>query len=111
MNYTLNAQGEAVICHDLVKWGLWFATAKRTVGVTSVGRYTVSSVFMGIDFNVGADPSSPVLWETALFLDDNIIHVDRCSGNREQAEALHANAVTIVSNPEFKPDLRGSTWP
>ena len=90
-NYILNAAGEPVAESDLIKWGKWFETGDRRVKRETIGDCEVSTVFLGLDYRFGGD-GGPILWETMIFAaEDHPLNQnqDRCSGNREQAEAMH----------------------
>lgn len=98
-HYILNAAGVPVEEPDFMKWAMWLETAKRTVGCTAAGGVTVSTVFLGLDHNFGSK-GPPVLWETAVITNGKHLNspqewdiTERCSGSREQAEAMHARLV------------------
>jgi hypothetical protein len=56
-----------VKCDDLFAWAKWFDDInKRRVKETKVGRYRISTVFLGLDHNFGED-GPPVLFETMVF--------------------------------------------
>jgi hypothetical protein len=112
--YILDENGKPVPCNDLMKWGLFFRDSeKRIVKQERIGSYHVSTVFLGLDHSWGQGP--PILWETMVFEDNKGAmdqEMDRCSGNREQAEAMHeamverVRAVVALSLPDAeKPDL------
>jgi hypothetical protein len=86
--YILNKNGESVPCDDLVVWAQWFEHANRMVKETYVGDLCVSTVFLGLDHNWDEGP--PIFWETMVFDQKREeVDIDRCAGNREQAEAMH----------------------
>ena len=94
--FILNEQGEPVPEPDLSKWAKWYAEASRSEG--PAGRIVdrtdfpggwVSTVFLGIDHNhFGEGP--PGLWQSMIFGGLLNSQMDRCSGSREDAHALHA---------------------
>lgn len=92
--YVLNEHGKPIPEPDLLKWAAWFETAERHVADENVGDSRISTVFLGIDhaFNGGA----PVLWETMVFGGPMSEETERCSGSKEQAEAMHARMVERV---------------
>ena len=99
--YVLNDKGEPVLEPDLITWAQWFETSwpARNVAREEVGDYVVSTVFLGLDHQFG-DDGPPLVWETMVFecklTDDHCgeeIDCDRCSGGREQAEAMHVAMV------------------
>jgi hypothetical protein len=80
---------------DLLTWARWFGTADRLVFQETIGQNAISTVFMGIDHNFEPD-GPPILWETMTFgakLNQDQI---RCSGTKEQAEAMHEEMVKRV---------------
>jgi hypothetical protein len=93
--YILNEKGEPVAEPDLAKWGQQFEqTERRRVAREQIGEATISTVFLGLDHGWGGGP--PVLWETMVFGGVLDQECDRCSGSREQAEAMHARMVARV---------------
>jgi hypothetical protein len=92
--YILNVQGTPVLEPDLMAWGLWMGCKERIVSRDTVNDSSVSTVFLGLDHNYGAGP--PILWETMVFGGPLDQEQDRCSGSREQAEAMHAKMVAKV---------------
>jgi hypothetical protein len=74
---------------DFLKWASWYENANRRVAETHVGTFCVSTVFLGL--NHCWSDGAPILWESMVFDEkNNEIDCDRCSGSREQAEAMHA---------------------
>jgi hypothetical protein len=51
---------------DVIEWGTWFETANRTIFFSEIGRFHVSTVFLGIDHSCGG--VAPVLFETAIII-------------------------------------------
>lgn len=49
---------------DTTKWALWFQKANTRVGETFVGKWRISTVFLGIDYNMFGKPH---LFETMVF--------------------------------------------
>lgn len=64
--YMLDESGTPQPCANVLAWAAWFETADRIVAQTEVGRYEVSTVFLGVDHGFG-HTSRPVLWETMVF--------------------------------------------
>ena len=92
-NYILDDQGNPVEEPDLLKWGRWFQESRdqRIVKQETVNGKWVSTVFLGLDHQWGKGPP-PILWECMVFKSNGKWEeedCDRCSGNREQAEAMH----------------------
>jgi len=87
-------QDKKIVPVDLMTWAKWFETADRTVGSSIINGAKISTVFLGIDHSFDGGP--PILWETMIFGGDHNQYQDRCSGNWEQAEAMHMKAVGMV---------------
>ena len=84
---------EPVRCQSLRLWGEFMAAAdKRRVAETQVGRFRVSTVFLGLDHGFGLRPL--LLFETMIFSDieDAYDYQERCSTWAE-AKAMHREAV------------------
>lgn len=67
--YILDDANKPVPEPDIRKWGYWFETANRSVARDHIGKFSVSTVFLGLDRGHGS--SFPVLWETMVFADDS----------------------------------------
>lgn len=102
--FILDAQGNPVPERNLLKWAKWYETADRRVKQEWVENVRISTVFTGIDmgwrFIMEGEKMVhiPILWETMTFSNNRELHelMDRCSGNREQAEAMHERMVRKV---------------
>lgn len=93
--YVLNSDGNPVAEPNLEKWAQWLALGShRRVAEDFVGKSRVSTVFLGLNHQFGDGP--PLLWETMVFGGPLDREQERCSGNREQAEAMHAAMVARV---------------
>jgi hypothetical protein len=92
--YILDAAGRPVHEPDLLKWARWFEEHReeRVVARTRVGECQVSTIFLALDHRWDED-GPPILWETLVFRRGDEADCDRCSGSREQAEAMHAAMV------------------
>lgn len=80
---------------DLLKWAMWFETADRTVGMTVVGRYEVSTVFLALDHNFGC--GIPVLYETMIFGPDDAQSDTRRYATVEEAQEGHERVVAALA--------------
>lgn len=72
--YILDAEGNPQPCEDLLAWAMWFEGAKDQCRLArdQVGDYTVSTIFLALDYDLGRhdfDPLhyQPTLWETMVF--------------------------------------------
>lgn len=95
--FILNEAGQPVPEPNLLVWGRWFESKARIVKQENVEPYRVSTVFLGLNHNF--DPGGPpILWETMVFGRGPLNQtMDRCSGNREQAEAMHLRMIERIS--------------
>lgn len=97
--YILNDDGSPQLEPDLIKWATWFETANRRVSETMIGEVRVSTVFLGLDHRFGE--GAPLLWETMVFGGELDQEQNRCSGSKEQAEAMHSDMVERVKAVEL----------
>ena len=93
-HYILNESHE-VIPVDMMTWVRWFETnlARKRVRLTRVGKYKVSTVFLGSDHAFGGGP--PLLFETMAFdgkIGGNEVCCRRCS-TWDQAVVQHIDVV------------------
>lgn len=68
--YVLDDKGNPKEERNLFKWGAWFENNnnERIVKKTKVGKRTVSTVFLGLDYRFMPKPGDkPILWETMVF--------------------------------------------
>jgi len=104
--YILDENGKPTIEHDMMKWAKWVQESEsRRVGLEKIGDVKVSTVFLGIDHNFSKD-GPPVLWETMVFGGDKDQEMERCSGGREQAEAMHLKMVETIKDYEHTKTTR-----
>jgi len=78
-----------------MEWAKWFEKTDRHAGLDRIGDSKISTVFLGIDHNFFKE-GPPILWETMVFGGKLNGEQDRCSGNKEQAEAMHQKMVHKV---------------
>ena len=62
--------GHEPIPVDLLTWAKWFEKGDRVVQQDTVGRYWISTVFLGLDHRFG-QPGPPLLFESMAFGDAN----------------------------------------
>jgi len=109
-NYILDDKGNPVLVTDLATWARWFDACQRHVADETIGASRISTVFLALDHAFDGGP--PVLWETMVFGGPLDQEQDRCSGSREQAEAMHARMVEKVKqcpNTEVTDRLGGGS--
>ena len=97
--YIFDDSGRPVREPDITKWGVFLKDRKRrrvAADVLTINgeEVRVSTVFLGMDHAWDGGP--PVLWETMVFGGKLSEEQDRCAGNREQAEAMHARMLERV---------------
>ncbi len=96
-NYILDSKGNPIPCSDFSKWAEWFEKSEdRVVAATEFSWGTVSTVFLGV--NHAWDDGPPILWETMIFGGPLDELQTRCSGNREQAQAMHEEMLNKFKN-------------
>lgn len=94
----------AVPCASIEEWAQHHDVVGRIVKQEDMGPFFVSTVFLGIDHRFG--PGDPLLFETMIFRghgSGNDVYQTRCS-TWEQAEAMHANAVSRIDGTTVKVD-------
>jgi hypothetical protein len=107
--YILNDNGNPVLEPDLIKWAMWFETAtNRRVAKEMIGEVQVSTVFLGLDHNF-CSKGPPIVWETMVFGGELDQETERCSGNREQAEAMHQDMVERVKSSRTFETLKSAS--
>jgi hypothetical protein len=93
-----------VACADIQEWARRFERDERRVRVTRVGKYRVSTVFLGLDHRFhGSGP--PLVFETMIFTPENrsLDYQTRCATWRE-AGVQHEEAIAHVAQPGDKPE-------
>lgn len=105
--YALGENGNPRVCSMEEFTELYRDNKRRIVKQENVGKYFVSTVFLGLDHNY-SETGPPILWETMVFhpnpdktetrfkkieLDG---YTERCSGNQEQAEAMHERVLAKI---------------
>lgn len=98
---------------DLIKWASWMAKADRHIAKTTIGRYWVSTVFLGLEYGWGN--SVPLLYETMVFDNESDQRASdlECRRYATRSEALigHNEIVKGLEKLIAKTDrlLKGST--
>lgn len=90
-HYILDQNGSPKPEKDLLKWSDWIVRTNLCIADDHVGNSLVHTEFLG----VGITRRSP-LWETTVHGGRLDKVTDRCGGNREQAQAMHANILRRV---------------
>jgi hypothetical protein len=58
-----------VVCDDIEKWADWNENNNRQIALTKIGPITISTVFLGLNHNLG--PGLPLVFETCIFSEDD----------------------------------------
>ena len=91
--YVLDVNGNSKEEPDVVKWGKWFETAERHISNTKIVDVTVSTIFLGLDYNFGR--GKPILWKTMIFGGEHDGYQERyCT--KDEALIGHEKAVGLV---------------
>lgn len=109
--YILDDSGNPVEIDDILTWARWLEDAKekRILAQTRSEGVRVSTVFIGIDYNFGAD-GPPRLWETVVFAGEHAGYMRRYS-SADDARVGHEMAVLIAegrTTPEAVEDAERS---
>lgn len=88
-------EGKTPVPVECEKWSEWFATASRRVALYKTKKYTISTVFLGI--NHGTD-KKPILFETMIFKGGNNMEDLFCARYSTWAEAKenHDKLVSLL---------------
>ena len=102
---------------SMEEWAFMFEdVGSRVVKQEHVHDVLVSTVFLGFDHNYRPD-GPPILWETMVFEENRTNdkrdkerfpvverdgYTERCSGNKEQAEAMHDRVVALIKEEHAK---------
>ena len=85
--YILGSDHQVIPCSDISVFAETFDHKNRRVAETVIGKYWISTVFLGVNHNfLGEGP--PMLFETMVFVDSEGGEPRRCSTWAE-AEILH----------------------
>ena len=112
--YILDGAGNPVPEPDTLKWGQWFedsmANDCRTVARPNVGKFQVSTVFLGLDHSFGGE--YPVLFETMIFRigaepDDGTKWLDFQERYSTRAEALEGHKRAVEWATKYQQDGTG----
>lgn len=96
--YILDPTGERPIpAKSITEFAMWSAYSGKQFQVSRepICDGEVSTVFLGLNLDFSG-AAAPILWETMVFGGRMDEYQERCSGNREQAEAMHARVCDMV---------------
>lgn len=97
LHYVLDERGQPAPATSLLQWAK--GVEDREIVIVKqewFDNVKVSTVFLPLDHSFGR--GIPILWETMIFTNRADLHLfqRRCGGNREQAEAMHAEICAQV---------------
>jgi hypothetical protein len=117
LKYTLDANGEPVICTDLITWAMWIEHERDKWCIrTDLGKWgSVSTIFLGIDYGwsfLAPDPLTyrPTLWETMVFGGEHDCYQRRYTSRKEALEG-HRETVEMVRERTTLEKLRQHFFP
>lgn len=89
---------EAVRINDTLEWARKFGSSNRVVKQEDVGKYRVSTVFLGLDHQ-WTEGGPPRIFETMVFEGDNMsdLHCERYATWAE-AEVGHDDIVSKIKS-------------
>lgn len=102
--YILDKNRNVKVVKDFLEWARWMETGDRRVDFTLVaGRYEVSTVFLGLNYNL-FNEGDPILFETMVFTKDDksITGRNNCFGiqeryrTKQEAQIGHVKVVRKV---------------
>lgn len=94
-----------VPCDDCLNWAIWLEASDRTVAKGWIGDVEVSTVFLGLTYQMSAD--GPLLFETMIFGGEFDQQIRRCA-TWAQAEEQHKEAVAQVRRSQKAIEPGGS---
>ena len=111
--YILDDQGNPVLCLDRAKQRAWDkspASDQFRVGNEHIDGHWISTCLQPFDLEGedGVESADPIVWETMVFGPGegmDVVWQDRCGGNRTNAVAMHARAVTEIRRRIKQHDL------
>lgn len=101
-HWILDEHGQPIPA-TMAQWCMMYETpGSRIVKQEWIGNVRISTIFMGLDHGFGS--AIPILWETMTFSNrkDCDEWMERCGGNKEQAEAMHARVCAKVLDAQKK---------
>jgi hypothetical protein len=93
--YVYNRNGNTVREPDILRWGLFFTDDRNRIlrKDTLPGRVVVSTVFLGLDYNLGRAPL--LLWETTIS-GGTPQRLSEAHATRAEALARHEEALRLA---------------
>ena len=90
-------RGKKPVTADRLEWCCYIKTADRHVALDHIGKYKISTVFLGIDYGFGLT-KKPLLFESMVF-DENLESVEdftRRYNTWDEAKKGHGRIVQAV---------------
>ena len=85
---------------ELMEWANLYEESRDygRVGQTTVGKTTVSTIWIGLDMGLSRWAGPPLIFETMMFTEDGVEDFQARYATLEQAQAGHANTVKALEN-------------
>lgn len=93
LHYILD-ENDNVVPATFLEWMMMFAKDDRIIAKDTVGCASISTVFLGMDYNY-SDEGPPIVFETMIFGWHNDEYQTRCS-TKEQALQQHQDAILLL---------------
>lgn len=98
--YFILKDKKVVVCEDSDEWEKFFKSEERIVSKSRIGKFEVSTVFLGVNFSLNKE--EPIVFETMIFykrngkiLQSTMDYQTRCS-TYEQALQMHRDGCERV---------------
>lgn len=99
-------EGKTVVpCDQVCEFSRWFETADRIVKQEQVGRFWVSTVFLGIDHRF-EEPGPPLVFESAVFTRQTV----ELMGKKRPGLADHSMERTPTWELALEAHARAVAW-
>ena len=97
---------QPVPADDAQEWAEYFERGNRRVRLTKIGKFEVSTVFLGLDHNFSGR-GEPILFETMTFTAEDGAEADNDQDGRastwSEAEDMHQRAVDWIFKNRAEP--------
>ncbi len=102
-HYILDENDNPKRVEDTILWADWIQNNNVSVSTEMFSKFNtrVSTVFLGLDYNLNDSGGAPLLYETMILSEhshwENSAYQKRCS-TKELAVVMHDEAVEVVKN-------------
>lgn len=96
-HYILDDQGNVLVEPDLFTWGDWMQKNPEKIHIAQddVNGLRVSTIFLGLDFDITEESETPLVFETMVYRGDTIL-LQRRFDSMAYAKASHEIAVELA---------------